>query len=1631
MRVTFWKLGDDFEQHFCGEAVLRDGKVMVMPENTVMKNVLEIPAVDMESGSYVNAQTHPEKFLRGLPATYNGSRFSAKLEDGDHVLDKFTTPPETFQDDGRDLAEWHCEMLNDHYDTTQLIDVQRYQDAMEELSITPWSLDFDTDLATWKVVNKSSEVSYAGLEIPAEVASLMDDVGSDILAEDILKKPDHYHITVLYGLTEHDPEPVYHLVKDFGPIKLKLGALGVFKNPEQDVVYVTVESEDLHRLHAALAELPHVDSFPDYKPHATLAYVPSGKGELYASLLSDVLDGIGLEINEVAFIRPDKTRAVFATDSSNYCRDEESLFYASGGKRAPAGYTKANPLMIAGRPFIGGQWIPAEYLAQLSGEQKAQIEEKEKAVATRKEEKRAAWRGKPVDVGGFKQRVGEHKGEVADDRQMKKAKASFRILGRIHQDYILHRLEEIEDQTRRGLAYNKKLLAKATPEKALVLQERIRRHNATLGRIAHMLDWAEGQGYKHPGSQAAPSPGQPPGQPPAPAKPPDTPEGRAEMALTALDKSVAEDANEDSRRVKEGIIKNLRDAKISPENREKYAQAAKIVFDAMVPEFFALIGNNGRLSRVNYVDSLKDVKKLFRSVGGNPYVEPVGYYHSKNHDIVMDGAPPVLKGDDALFDIAATLVHELGHALDNNGVERYQYSKTATWHHIYEELKDKKLISGYGRSSPAEMFAEFMRAIMEHGVTAMSEEFKPIMDYLHSQGIAPKPPDINPDSAPATGKEEFQRGLAVKGKNITTATIKKMASKDMKIAATINRHGWLSVGGIAVLLPHAERQKLGNIKDWDSAPSPVAQALAIVKDRISNNEAAMAGTREVQDGKKKARQMFFTSKDGNMVVDADAIAMLQSRYKSGLTFHMVGGELAGKILAAKSGDNIVGMIDAKKVEQPFVRGAGTLNSGDLVTYTDRMGRTHKGTISKPHATGIGTSTSMSDIGGIMTVQNSETGKYEPVHRSKIKKEKPPEPEKPPEAAAPTGEAKPAGEQAKPGTAPANTQAETPPVPPAAATPAAEAASGKPKTYYHTTRETGTVKEGKSLGTWLTSSEAAANHFSGGKNPVKTMQASFKKPLTLSTTDAEFDMATTAEMNDALKKAGVKFQFDGDDDQEFWRYIDDGGEKLVNAIKKAGYDAVTLPEYVGNIRSDSTLVFDKSHVSEQAKPGGAAAPAGEAKPETANPASADHEVLGGIKEGELGKINGWPVRRTGPNEWRIDTDKGHVTGDADAVSKWVQDKGRGDKLGGKQAKGAIDRALQWKEPDFFTEQDRSEREAKAFESLPVGTDVVSLDENSRGRLGKIVRDEDGKTRVKLEGEHGYASNYVEPLDEKLSWRKHEEKKQGRTQQGSLFEQEERKKERHAKAAGERKITAEGKKEAIANWHKEARDAGLNVEHLDHRAKQIMDESKDKADEYNSVIDRAREAYKQYGDLAAQVREAKKRGGDYDSIPMFDGIAEEMAGGEFGSLFIGHDDPNQRLWDILQEGRQEPIDTDAAYRQAFTDVYEHRSSGRAADEAAEDGGSDVGEFDVSELEAKKEEGGKPASAEPAPEAASDDFSSPEKIFDFSSRAIEALRADKTRAQEFIAKIEAAKPKTKALKHALQQARERIGAFVRVDI
>jgi SPP1 gp7 family putative phage head morphogenesis protein len=135
------------------------------------------------------------------------------------------------------------------------------------------------------------QFSSTQFNLPGELAFQLRQVGDRINFDDLAEdgRELNPHITVKYGLHTNDAEEVRRAVQDSAPIAVTFGKTSTFPGSEHDVVKIEIESQGLRDLNAAISEKLHcTDTYPDYKPHCTIAYVKPGMGETYAAALNDL-----------------------------------------------------------------------------------------------------------------------------------------------------------------------------------------------------------------------------------------------------------------------------------------------------------------------------------------------------------------------------------------------------------------------------------------------------------------------------------------------------------------------------------------------------------------------------------------------------------------------------------------------------------------------------------------------------------------------------------------------------------------------------------------------------------------------------------------------------------------------------------------------------------------------------------------------------------------------------------------------------------------------------------------------------------------------------------------------------------------------------------------------------------------------------------------------------------------------------------------------------------------------------------------------------------------------------------------------------------------------------------------------
>jgi 2'-5' RNA ligase len=111
---------------------------------------------------------------------------------------------------------------------------------------------------------------------------------------------DDAHVTILYGIHNDVPDKdVEELIEKMSAPEVTLKKISIFENSDKgfDVVKFDVTGQDLHKMNKKFRDLPHTNDYPDYHPHATIAYVNAGKGKNYTRALSD---------DEALTIKPDK-----------------------------------------------------------------------------------------------------------------------------------------------------------------------------------------------------------------------------------------------------------------------------------------------------------------------------------------------------------------------------------------------------------------------------------------------------------------------------------------------------------------------------------------------------------------------------------------------------------------------------------------------------------------------------------------------------------------------------------------------------------------------------------------------------------------------------------------------------------------------------------------------------------------------------------------------------------------------------------------------------------------------------------------------------------------------------------------------------------------------------------------------------------------------------------------------------------------------------------------------------------------------------------------------------------------------------------------------------------------------------
>ncbi len=153
-----------------------------------------------------------------------------------------------------------------------------------------------------KLVDNQQRDFFGCVMMQAKIDNWKEYHTAGIDKEDVYIKPhdksygleEEPHVTVLFGVHEDeiDEDTMASVIKgNMKPITLSVDEVDVFEGDEYDVVkYNLPLTDELQAQRDLFTQFPNTQTFPDYKPHMTIAYVNPGAGKKYKRKLRDPFD---------------------------------------------------------------------------------------------------------------------------------------------------------------------------------------------------------------------------------------------------------------------------------------------------------------------------------------------------------------------------------------------------------------------------------------------------------------------------------------------------------------------------------------------------------------------------------------------------------------------------------------------------------------------------------------------------------------------------------------------------------------------------------------------------------------------------------------------------------------------------------------------------------------------------------------------------------------------------------------------------------------------------------------------------------------------------------------------------------------------------------------------------------------------------------------------------------------------------------------------------------------------------------------------------------------------------------------------------------------------------------------------
>lgn len=142
----------------------------------------------------------------------------------------------------------------------------------------------------WLLERNNDNLDYGCLMLYADVPNWKDKI-SIIDKDDVYEKDDDYgyekdpHVTIIYGFheSEIDKNEMYDKIKDIiKPIEVTINKIDIFESEDYDVVKFDVPvTKELKEYRKEFLKFPNTQTYKEYHPHITIAYVKKGEGKKY------------------------------------------------------------------------------------------------------------------------------------------------------------------------------------------------------------------------------------------------------------------------------------------------------------------------------------------------------------------------------------------------------------------------------------------------------------------------------------------------------------------------------------------------------------------------------------------------------------------------------------------------------------------------------------------------------------------------------------------------------------------------------------------------------------------------------------------------------------------------------------------------------------------------------------------------------------------------------------------------------------------------------------------------------------------------------------------------------------------------------------------------------------------------------------------------------------------------------------------------------------------------------------------------------------------------------------------------------------------------------------------------------